>query len=89
MENYAGIMRKIAGIFESAPRGERPAIIALRAHAFCACNYVVSRSHTRVSMRVWLHETSNYVCMCIQYIRVYFSEDVSSPLYPRALLAYA
>ena len=34
-------------LLESAPRGERPAIIALRAHAFFgACNYVVSRSHT-------------------------------------------
>ena len=46
MENYAGIMRKNVGILESAPRGERPAIIALRAHAFCACNYVVLHSHT-------------------------------------------
>ena len=32
MGYYAGIMWKIAGILESAPRGEGSAIITLRAH---------------------------------------------------------
>ena len=53
--NYAGIMRKIAGILESAPRGEGSAIIALRAHAsLCTLSRVATpspRQHEGVATR--------------------------------------
>ena len=61
MGNYLGIMRKIAGILESAPRGERSAIITLRAHASLCVNsrtcvqyaFTSLTLHTRLLASAW------------------------------------